>query len=125
MVQRVARFFPTLATWLFFPALAVIVWGELTPGVGLNIWDKLQHFLAYFGLAGLSTVALGTGRRAIWAALALVALGGALEILQGFTGRDPDIHDEIANTVGVAFGWLAGLGTNAVLRLLVAGRAPD
>jgi VanZ family protein len=112
------------ARWLFLPALAIVVWGELTPGVGLNIWDKLQHFLAYFGLAGLATVALGPSPRSLWAMLALIALGGALEIIQGYTGRDPSFYDEFANAVGATSGYLAGLGVTA-LSLLVVRRAPD
>jgi len=42
----------------------------------------------------------------LWWALGLVLMGGALEIIQGFTGRDADIFDELANTIGV----LSGLG---------------
>jgi len=113
------------ARWLFWPAPALVIWGELTPGVSLHIWDKAEHFLAYFGLAGLATVALGARRNTLWAALALIALGGALEILQGYTGRDPDIYDELANTIGAAAGWFAGLGVGALCRRLVGGRAPD
>jgi VanZ family protein len=117
---KLFAFLVIAARWLFWPALALIVWGELTPGVGLPIWDKAQHFLAYFGLAGLATTALRG--RSFWAMLALIALGGALEILQGYTGRDPDIHDEIANAIGAVSGWLAGLGLQ---RLLVGGAPAD
>lgn len=123
MLIRLARALPMLAAWLFFPALAVVLWGELAPGTGLNLWDKLEHFLAYFGLAGLATVALG--RRAPWAALGLIVLGGLLEILQGFTGRDPSFADELANTIGVMAGWLAGFGVNASLRRLVGASRAD
>jgi len=42
-------------------------------------------------------------------ALAFVAMGIALEFLQGMTGyRSFDAMDMIANTVGVAIGWLVG-----------------
>ena len=53
-------------------------------------------------------VALNGRRHAVWAVLGLVVLGGALEILQGFTGRDPDIYDELANTLGAFTGGTAG-----------------
>jgi VanZ family protein len=40
----------------------------------------------------------------------LIAFGGLMEIVQGMVGRDMDIHDEYANTLGVlagaALGWL-------------------
>ncbi len=48
--------------WLFWPALAVVVWGELTPhppSVVNHFWDKSQHFIAYFGLALLATLGWG------------------------------------------------------------------
>jgi hypothetical protein len=32
-----------------------------------------------------------------------------LEILQGYTGRDPDIFDELANTLGVCSGAIVAL----------------
>jgi len=102
-----------LALYLFWPAVAVVVWGELTPqppNLEAAVWDKLLHFTAYFGLAGLATVALNARRPALWAVLGLAILGGALEIVQGMTGRDPDIYDELANLLGAltggAVGWL-------------------
>ncbi|MGA7676382.1 MAG: VanZ family protein [Rhizomicrobium sp.] len=102
---------PALALYLFWPAIVLVTWGELTPhppDLTAHIWDKALHFTAYFGLAGLATVALDARKAAIWAVLGLVVLGGALEILQGFTGRDPDIYDEIANTIGALTGGCCG-----------------
>ena len=96
--------------WLFWPALAVVAWGELTPHPphleGPLMWDKADHFTAYFGLALLASLAWGLRRSLVWIFLALVLLGGVLENLQGFAGRDPDWHDELANTLGA----LAGAG---------------
>ncbi len=95
-----------------------MVWGELTAdraGDPLHLWDKLLHFTAYFGLAGLAFVALGGGRRALVAALGLIVLGGVLEILQGMIGRDMSFYDEVANTLGVAAGILAGWAYLALL----------
>lgn len=116
------------ALWLFWPAVAVVVWGELSPASGdsLHIWDKLLHFTAYFGLAGLAAVALGYGRRALWAALGLVLLGEVLEIVQGVTGRDMSFYDEIANALGVAAGALVAWGYLILLRpRLVETQAAD
>lgn len=39
-----------------------------------------------------------------WAGLGLIVLGGVLEIIQGFIGRDMSIYDEFANTAGVLVG---------------------
>jgi len=113
------------AAWLFPLALAVVVWGELKPSAhGPEGFDKVLHFLAYFGLAGLATVAFGRLRAALWAGLALAAFGGALEIVQSFVGRDAEWGDELANVIGVCAGGAAGLATTALMRRLVGrGRA--
>jgi len=116
-----------LALYLFWPAVVLVAWGEVTPNPpnleGL-VWDKVLHFIAYFGLAGMATVALDARRTAVWAVLGLIVLGGLLEVLQGFTGRDPDVFDEVANTIGAVLGggcgWL--LMTMLEPRPLLPGR---
>jgi VanZ family protein len=104
---------------LFWPALAYIVWGELTPSPPAwtsLFWDKALHFTAYFGLAAMTTMILGPQRRTLWALLGLAVLGGLLEILQGYTGRDPDIYDALANICGIATGASAALLLTMLLR---------
>lgn len=66
-------------------------------------------------------------RRLLWAVLGVVLLGGALEILQGYTGRDPDIMDFAANTVGALCGTLVGAIFQVMLRgpTLVGGGGAD
>jgi len=100
-----------LALYLFWPAFVLVAWGELTPHPPHDVvyfWDKGLHFTAYLGLAGMAAVALKKRNEAILAMVGLIVLGGLLEVLQGFTGRDPDIYDEVANTLGALTG--AGLG---------------
>jgi VanZ family protein len=117
------KFLRRFSIILFWPALTVVIWGELTPHPPhefAHIWDKALHFTAYFGLAGIATLALGPRQSLLYAVLALIALGGALEILQIFTGRDAEWLDEAANTlgaisgttVGLAFLWLVGRGAD-------------
>lgn len=74
---------------------------QLTP-------DKMFHASACFllTLAGLYAF---PGLRAIWIALAVCAVGLALEITQIWTDRNADIADVVFNTVG------AGLALVAVL----------
>jgi VanZ family protein len=118
MQQNLTLWARRTAKWLFLPALAVVIWGELKPSThGPEvIWDKLLHFIAYFGLAGIATVALADRVRAIAAsALALAVFGGILEIVQSFVGRDAEWGDEAANIVGVFAGSAAAL---MLLRLL-------
>jgi VanZ family protein len=109
--QPVVRFFGIAASYLFWPALGIVIWGELDQGTSaleIEVWDKLLHFTAYFGLAGIATLATGESRKAILAPLGLIALGGLLEIVQGLVGRDMSIYDEFANCLGAASGYLAG-----------------
>jgi VanZ family protein len=113
---------PRIAFWLFWPALALVIWGELTPHPpAMGESDKVLHFLAYFGLAGLASTALRYRRAVILAALGLILLGGVLEVLQMFTGRDAELLDEVANTIGVLSGTCAGL----LFLRLVGAREPE
>ena len=95
---------------LFYPALVLVVWGELTPTEPHfvdwfgNLTDKALHFIAYFGLAAMAAAALKRRRAVLLASLGLIVLGGVLEIVQGFVGRDMSFYDELANIAGVIAG---------------------
>ena len=123
------RLFKFLSLWLFLPGVILISWGELTPNPpnlgALFGWDKLEHFTAYFGLASMATLVVGLRPRLGWAILGIILFGGALEITQGYVGRDPEILDFAANCIGA----FAGLGAGALfLRLtdpLVGTRPAD
>lgn len=128
---KLLRLLQKLSVWLFWPGVALIVWGELTPHPpdlsSILAWDKAQHFIAYFGLAAMATMVLGLNRRLVWAVLAVIVLGACLEFLQGLTGRDPELGDFIANTMGALGGtaiatlcWVALRG-----RVLVGRASPD
>lgn len=102
-----------LALYLFWPAIALVAWGELSKDQAAQqiealAWDKALHFIAYFGLSGLVCLALKDWRRVLVAAVSLVLFAGALEIVQGWVGRDMDIFDELANALGVLCGTAAG-----------------
>lgn len=116
--QKLLKWGQFLALYLFWPMVVLVVWGEVNPhppALESLFWDKELHFLAYFGLSGIACVALKADRRAFSSTLGLIVLGGVLEIVQGFTGRDPSWGDELANTLGAITG--AGLGW-ALIRLL-------
>lgn len=106
-------FLTRASRWLFWPGLMLVTWGELAaPERDLHRYflfiipqDKAQHFTAYFGLAAMAAMILGLRLRLGLALLGLIAFSGGLEILQGYTGRDPDIFDLMANSIGVACGW--------------------
>ena len=105
------KWLPRLAIFLFLPAVVLVGWGELAASPSVIerlVWDKALHFLAYSGLSGILSVALKGGRRTLTATVLLALFGAVLEILQGFTGRDPSVADECANILGAAAGAGAG-----------------
>jgi len=65
-----------------------------------NVWDKAAHFVA-FGLILWSIGVLFRRLPRTLAALAALALGGAVEIVQGFVGRDASWGDLLADGLGI------------------------
>jgi len=88
--------------------VALVVWLSLKPpseGMWL-INDKLAHVLAYFSLSAWFCQIYRPRYRV---ALALLALGALLEILQGLSGyRVMSAADLLANSVGIILGWTLG-----------------
>ena len=108
---------------LFYPALLLVIWGELgasvePPGFDWlgDLRDKGMHFTAYFGLAAMAAAGLKRRQTVIYAAFGLVIMGGVLEILQGYMGRDMSAADELANTLGVVIGAAVARGIIERLR---------
>ena|SRR5689334_3849385 len=126
LIHRIVKRIRQLTVYLFWPGLLLVIWGELRSSAHdpfAHIWDKLLHFTAYFGLALMAGLALRLPRKVLIAVIALIAVGGALEIIQGMVGRDADIFDELANTIGAVTGGALALAIWKVDALLVA-RAP-
>jgi VanZ family protein len=94
---------------LFYPALAVVIWGELSPaqpdafGLLGAIKDNILY-LKSFLLAAIAAAAVTRPSSVVLTGLGLILLGGVLEIVQSYVGRDPSIYDELANMVGVLAG---------------------
>ena len=79
--------------------------GKDVPGLGL-FWDKAEHAISWAVLTGAGLL-LSTKRR--WAiGLFAFAFGAAIEVLQATLpfGRDGDVLDLTADTVGVAAAYL-------------------
>ena len=92
---------------------AAIVWLSLTPAppkLDFEHGDKLGHFLAYGVLMfWFCLLYLKTGTRILYAA-GFIAMGIGLEFIQGWlVYRTYDPLDMLANTIGVALGWMASL----------------
>ena len=96
--------------WQALFALLFIVISYLAlshaPPAGISTgWDKANHGLAFASLAFCGHMA---GARRGWLLfMALLAYGGAIELLQmHIPNRDGDWHDLLADGVGIALGLL-------------------
>lgn len=102
--------------WAFFVLilLAIVTAGSLLPGgepiPGVLPWDKARHFLAYATVA--LPIALARPRHWTWLLLALMGWSLMIEFIQPFVGRDRDVRDFLANSMGV----LLALGASEILR---------
>ena len=118
--------------WLALGGLwiAIVVLGSLMPGpptpITFDQSDKLSHALAYAWLMLWFCQLYAGTRRRFALALALIALGVALEFLQNLTpDRTYDLLDMAANTGGVLLGWLLATTPLAqTLRLLETRCSP-
>jgi len=93
----------TFATAALVVLTVAIAWSSLTPEISVSLlipWDKAKHFLGFFGLALLAVTAFPR-KPLLWIGLALMAYGGAIEIAQGFVGRDRDLFDWAADGAGI------------------------
>ena len=86
------------------------------PVLAAHVWDKLLHLIEYGGLGGLLGVALGQRRGVgwrdvlFWSALVGFLYGGSDELHQSFVpGRDAEVGDMLADTVGCLLGGAAAL----------------
>jgi VanZ family protein len=71
----------------------------------IDVWDKLQHVLAYFALAVTGAVAFPARRALPWLAIGLLILGSVLEAMQAVVpGRVAAVDDAVANAIGVGLG---------------------
>ena len=105
-------------TWYLIGVILtlIVIVGCLVPARDvprMPIGDKLQHLVAYSGLA-LWFGGLVPPRRYLQLALTLLALGGGIEMAQGLMGlgREADWRDFYADALGAALGLalsLAGL----------------
>jgi len=101
--------YPRLWLLLGWLMVGIVLGASLMPAKAVEILfgtlnDKLEHIAAY---AGLMAWFGGMFRRTsqLWIAIALVVLGGVIELLQGLTPtRTPDVLDLTADTIGVLIG---------------------
>jgi VanZ family protein len=89
--------------------VAAIVWLSLTPSppkVDFEQSDKVGHFLAYGGVMFWFAQLYARRSTQLAYAAGFVAMGVALEFIQGWTGyRSFELLDMLADGIGVALGW--------------------
>jgi VanZ family protein len=93
--------------WLGVAGVVVLSLVPSPPELGVEHGDKLNHVAAYALLMWWFAQAwLRRERRAI-TAVTLLALGVAIEFVQGWSGfRDFSVADMGADALGIALGWL-------------------
>jgi VanZ family protein len=116
------------ATWraLGWLGIGLLIWLYVTPRpphLDVEHGDKLQHLAAYATLT-FWFVQLPDSRAGRWRnALALAALGVAMEFVQLATGyRTFSLGDMAANTAGVALGLQFGPPRFACVPAIIAAR---
>ena len=76
------------------------------PHIGVEGEDKAGHFVAYGIMMLWWSQILVRSRDRLIIAAAFVAMGIAIEFVQGWTGwRTFEVADMIADAIGVALGW--------------------
>ena len=100
-------------TWLAAGWFLIILIGylSLTPSpptpIHFDHADKVEHLAAYATLMCWFGQIYFARRQRAYLALACVAYGGIIELLQGWSGfRSAEWADWLADSLGVALGWL-------------------
>jgi hypothetical protein len=94
-----------LAQYVFWAAFTFTFVCAVLPSqhvVHIFMWDKAEHFLAFYVLTGLAVAAFPRGSLFV-IAVALSAFGAFIELIQGlsFVGRDRDIQDWITDSIAI------------------------
>jgi len=94
----------TVARATLCAALGIITWLALTPTPpevsNFTGWDKANHTLAFFVLAGIGQYSVQRADKTIWFLLALYGVG--IELCQGYFGyRYFELTDILANVFGI------------------------
>ena len=88
--------------------VATVIWYSLAPPPNIGEFshaDKAGHFLAYAALGFSGFLGYAGARYRLYVVCGLIAMGAALEMLQGFRPmREPSLADAFANSLGAVFG---------------------
>lgn len=92
-----------ISYWIACLAIAVfsLMPVDYLPPAAFDVWDKAQHALGFFLLAGLGVLAYPHASKRVF--FSLLLFGAAIELTQAATGwRYGDWQDWLANAAGLA-----------------------
>ena len=99
------KYFWHIAGWGLVTLIVYLSIEPIPVNLGVENSDKLSHLTAYFILMWWFAQVFPRSRYLLLA-LACIGLGGALEIIQGFTeGWFCEFADVLANSAGVFLAW--------------------
>ena len=119
--SRVNSIFRAL-TWCCVFTLAFLSLLPAEEMVRTGVGQRIEHFVAYAGSAGIAMIGYGQRSRSPWVIFgSFCAYAGVLEFLQHFSpGRSPALADFVASAMGAFVGMLVIL----LLRLRYAIMSP-
>lgn len=95
---------------LFTISILIVLIATLMPGNGKvagNYLDKVVHFILFFFLSVNTCIKFMEHKKLIQILFYVVLLGFATEVAQNYIpGREMDIFDAIADTLGVMAGYM-------------------
>ncbi|MDP8566881.1 VanZ family protein [Methylophilus aquaticus] len=89
-----------------FVLLTYLLLIEMAPAPHASLYkDKLQHIVAFGGVAFWGVWAFANYQR--WVLVGLILFGGLMEVLQGLltVTRQPSVFDWLADIVGILLAW--------------------
>jgi VanZ family protein len=112
-----------MAWWCLLAAsIVVALWPRTPEAIDLG-WDKANHLVAYAGLTLLGCWTQSWRQRTV--ALVMIAHGGLVEVLQGFTTyRSAEWADLLADALGIGVGIVLTIVLQRMLRWVTRVDAP-
>lgn len=109
LLQIKSKIFFTLFIFLSCFILIFSLFISIPSVKEVDNFDKIEHTAAYMVLAFLFFLSFQKNKKIIIISALLCTLyGGIIEILQAFTGRNPEVIDFAADFAGAVIGSVAG-----------------
>jgi VanZ family protein len=124
-MSRHAKFvlFGRIAFALIVVSVSILVFGPFGGAEEhFGLTDKEAHTLAFYTLTALGLLAMPRVRK-FDVVLALMTFGALIEVVQTFIGRDGEIGDWLADSLGIGLAYAPMLFEKA--RLMVRGEQAD